>query len=137
MWQKNTPNKFEFDLSSLICRLFSDSLISAEMPAEKSDGAKEAEDVLPTQSRWSLNNRNDQCVKIVNEQLVKGALVAIRPQRKNLVIGNIDKTLQRENVDSDQSATIKFLETPESEVTPVSSKSAEKISGMMDAYFVI
>jgi len=129
VWQKTTPNKFEFDLSSLICRLFSDSLISAEMPAEKSDGAKEAEDVLPRQSRWSLNNRNDQYVKIENEQ---GDAVAIRKQRKNLVVGNIDKTSQRENVDSDQSATIKFLETPDSEVTvevrgakPVSSKSAE------------
>ena len=131
-------------MSSLICRLFSDSLISAEMPAEKSDGAKEAEDVLPTQSRLSLNDRNDQYVKIENEQLVKGDAVAIRKQRKNLVIGNIDKTSQRENADSDQSATIKFLKRPESEVTvevraakPVSSKSAEKISGMMDAYFVI
>ncbi len=131
-------------MSSLICRLFSDSLISAEMPAEKSDGAKEAEDVLPRQSRLSLNDRNDQYVKIENEQLVKGDAVAIRKQRKNLVIGNIDKTSQRENADSDQSATIKFLETPESEVTvevrgakPVSSKSAEKVSGMMDVYFVI
>ena len=144
VWQKTTPNKFEFDLSSLICRLFSDSLISAEMPAEKSDGAKEPEDVLPRQSRWSLNDRNDQYVKIENEQLVKGNAVATRRQRKNLVVDNIDKTSQRENVDSDQSATIKFLETPDSEVTvevrgakPVSSKSAEKISGMMDVYFVI
>jgi hypothetical protein len=144
VWQKTTPNKFEFEFSSLICRFFSDLLISAEIPAEKSDGAKEPEDVLPRQSRWSLNDHNHQYVKIENEQLVKGAAVAIRKQRKNLVIGNIDKTSQRENVDSDQSATIKFLETPDSEVTvevrgakPVSSKSAEKISGMMDVYFVI
>ena len=144
VWQKTTPNKFEFEFSSLICRFFSDLLISAEIPAEKSDGAKEPEDVLPRQSRWSLNDHNHQYVKIENEQLVKGAAVAIRKQRKNLVIGNIDKTSQRENADSDQSATIKFLETPDSEVTvevrgakPVSSKSAEKISGMMDVYFVI
>ena len=124
--------------------MLSDSIISAEIPAKKASRAKEPGDVLPRLCRLSRNDRNDQYVKIENEQLVKGAAVAIRKQRKNLVIGNIDKTSQRENADSDQSATIKFLKRPESEVTvevraakPVSSKSAEKISGMMDVYFVI
>ena len=79
------------------------------MPAEKSDGAKEPEDVLPRQSRLSLNDLNDQYVKIENEQLVKGAAVDIRKQRKNV----------------------------RGQAKPVSSKSAEKISGMMDVYFVI
>jgi len=86
--------------------------------------------------------------KNVQDKSYKEIGAIIREHEKDLVIGCIDMTPQRESVEVDQSAAIKaamdkYLETPEPEVAveisgtqSVSSKSGEKISGMLDVCFV-
>lgn len=110
------------------------SAVEPTSPAEKA-GLKKDQKIV------KVNGKN------VTDKTYKEIGAIIREHEKDLVLGCIDMTPQRETVDLDQTAAIKaamnqFLETPESEQhqpsesavevngnQSVSSKTGEKISG--------